>query len=613
MTKKKIINSNPAPYPNTNTAEINAVRKFVEILDVDRVKPDVKFLDKFPNTDGTVELVNDSQIPIGKLDVQIKNLDKKNENKPKYQCEKSFLAFCEQSILPVLLVVVDTNNSIAYWQHIDKITLLDLSKRLKKDTVNLNFSKDNSIQKGKVLYIKQWTEIIEGYQKKLYDYDLLEIQNAKLKLEFGEIQKATNISVGKTDPIFREIHLFLDFFNRLLDGDFLTVKNILYPNYWKIGVGISSYQDNSAQFTLYPVSYDLNDVLIKQYLSEDDLYLQKILSYIGFYRENPIKSRPKQYAYELIENKTKEVLESHPLLIKDPFIASEYILAFINKFYVILGLDYGNTEYSISEIEFSLNTFLPLWVQQTINKSEYKSRREPGFIVIDYIFVHTDPSAIQKISDKVREAIRKGKAPSIDLKIASTDFNMHILLNLIAYLRNSGITTIKREYETRHQVNKTSFHIWEAWGEEKTMKNINVFYNHFIRIYDLLIQTYFPNLKKDLQFYNSFNLLAIVVNFSSDSVDPTPSIDYYYFKSQTNTENKIIIYNSAENEILLKRQNLRNYFTTGITIEGTSYRLVSLTSSILYFIYDETPIFNSIAELLKERLKEYFNDKKNSL
>jgi len=613
MKKERIIDSNPAPYPTTNTSEINAVRTFVSILNIERVKPDIKFLDKIPNSDGTIELVNTSQIPIGKLDVQIKNLDKKNEKSPKYQCDKNFLAFCEQSILPVLLVVVDTKNTIAYWHHIDKPTLVDLAKKIKKETVNLDFNRHNFIQKDDTTHIDKWVEIIESYQEKLYDFDLIKTQNEKLKLDFNELQKVTNISIGKTNPIFKEIHYFLDFYNGLLDNDFLTIKNILYPNYWKIGVGVYSYLDSSAQFTLYPVSYDLNDVLIKQYNSQDEFYLQRVLSYIGHNIENPIKARPKKYAYELIEKNTTEVLERQPFLIKDQFIASEYILAFINKYYVILGLDYSKSEYSISEIEFSLNTFLPLWVQQTIDKSEYKDRREPSVFVIDYIFFHTYPADIQKVSQKVKEAIKKGEKPSIELKITSTDFNIYILLNLIAYLRSSGIDIIKREYETRHQVNKKSYYIWEAWGEEKTVKNIKVFYNHFIRIYDLLTQTYFPNLKNELQFYNNFNLLVIVVDFSRVSLNPSPSIEYYYLKSASNIENKVLIYNLTEKGIPIKRENLRDYFNNDITIEGNSYRLVSLTSSILDFIYDETPILTSINKLLKEQLKEYFNDKKNAL
>ena len=181
MTKKRIINSDPAPYPKTNTSELNAVLDFLTIIDRDRVKPDAKFLDKIPNTDGQVEIVNASQIPLGKLEIQIKNLEEKNRTKPKYQCKNNFLAFCEQSILPVLLILVDTKNSIAYWHHVDKITLENLAKKIKKDSVNLDFNKNNIIQKDNINYIDKWSEIIESYQKKLYDYDFLEMQNEKLK------------------------------------------------------------------------------------------------------------------------------------------------------------------------------------------------------------------------------------------------------------------------------------------------------------------------------------------------------------------------------------------------------------------------------------------------
>jgi len=610
---KKIIDCDPAPYPPTNTPEIKAVITFVGILDIDRAKPDVKFLDKIPNTDGILEIVNTSQIPIGKLDVQIKILEKKNYDNPKYQCQKDFLAYCELSILPVLLILVNTETSIAYWHHLDKSTIIDLSKKIKKASVNLDVKKDNSIQKNNINYIDKWIEIIESYQEKLYDYDLMKERNEKIHSELNELKNVTNTAIGKTNPIFKEIQTFLDYYNGLLDGDFITVKNILYPNYWKIGFGIYKYLDNSAQFTLYPVSYSLNDVLIKQYNSQDEFYLQKVLSYIDHNIENPIKKRPNNYAYELIEKNTKEVLENQPFLVKDQFIANEYILAFIDKYHSILGLDYNNSEYSLSDIEFSFNTFLPLWVEQTINKSEYKDRREPSVFVIDYIFFHTYPADIIKVSEKVKESINNGNKPSIELRITSNDFNIHILLNLIAYLRQKSITIIKREYETRHQVNRPSYYTWEAWGEEKTVKNIKVFYNHFIRIYDLLIQTYFPNLKKDLQFYNDYNLLLIVVDFSRIANSYSPSIEYYYLKSTSNLDSKIIIYNSTEEGIPLRRENLRDYFNNDIIIEGNSYRLKSCSFSVLNFIYDKTPILNSINNLLKERLKKYFDDKKNGI
>jgi len=129
---KRIVDCDPAPYPLTNTPEIKAVVGLIYILDLNCVKPDAKFLDKVPNTDGILELVNQYQTPIGKLEVQIKVLGSKNIETPKYQCSKPFLAFCEQSILPVLLIVVDIQNQIAYWEHISIDIITDLFKKIKK-------------------------------------------------------------------------------------------------------------------------------------------------------------------------------------------------------------------------------------------------------------------------------------------------------------------------------------------------------------------------------------------------------------------------------------------------------------------------------------------------
>ena len=90
---KKIIDANPAPYPKTSTPEYMSVVTLINILDKNRTRFDLNILDKFPNTDGIFEIVTEDQVPIGKLDIQVKILEKKNLKIPKYQCQKDFLAF----------------------------------------------------------------------------------------------------------------------------------------------------------------------------------------------------------------------------------------------------------------------------------------------------------------------------------------------------------------------------------------------------------------------------------------------------------------------------------------------------------------------------------------
>ena len=514
---------------------------------------------------------------------------------------------------------MDTENSIAYWHHIDNATLLLLSQKIKKQTISLLFDKKNIIHKNNGNYINDWIKIIEAYQYKLYDYDLLKNRSALLDWEIKEIRKHSNTAIGKVDPIYVEIHVFLDFYNNLLDYDFLTTKNFLYPNYWKIGFGIYQYLEQSTRFILYPISYSLNDALIKQFDSQELLYSQNAISYIGFNYENPIKFRPKQYAYELIEKNTSEVLKRQPLLVKDEFLANEYILAFIDKFNLILGLENKLQEYLLFEIEYSLYVFLPLWIEQTINILEYKDRKEHNIAYpLDFIYLHTYSNDIKKISDIVKVKINNGVKPTLNIKLFSEEFSIDIIVNLISYLKQIGVDKIRREYENQNAINKSSYYIWESWGEEKTIKNIKLFYSHFPRVYDLLIASYFPNLKKELQFYNEYDLVIIVVDFSKAEINYSPSIDYYYLKSDLQIENRILIYNSNEKNIPLRRENFRDLLDVGsrIQIEGIGYIMKSCSFTVLGSfnnitpIYDKTPMLTAINSLLKDNFKEYFEKKK---
>src|ERR1700722_1739303 len=98
----KIIKTTPAPYPPTASSELDAVTCLLDILDKKLVKPDIKVLDKFPNIDGSIELTNLDQIPIGEFNVQVKTVSQNKDETISYQCTLPFLAYCENSILPVI-------------------------------------------------------------------------------------------------------------------------------------------------------------------------------------------------------------------------------------------------------------------------------------------------------------------------------------------------------------------------------------------------------------------------------------------------------------------------------------------------------------------------------
>ena len=191
-TSKKIIDSNPASYPRTSTPEYDSVVTLIHILNKNRVKFDLNILDKIPNTDGIFELVTESQIPIGKIDIQVKILEKKNHSKPKYQCNKEFLSYCEESILPVLLVVVNVKSEVAYWVHISRNLLEGLSKKLKGKSINVDIPKENLIAKNDTEYLDNWKIILKDYQTRIINYSQIEKELEKIRTQHDALKKISN-------------------------------------------------------------------------------------------------------------------------------------------------------------------------------------------------------------------------------------------------------------------------------------------------------------------------------------------------------------------------------------------------------------------------------------
>ena len=89
----KIINAKPAPYPKSNIPETKAISTFNNIVD-ENVKTDIKNMDKVPNYDGLLEIVDNDQTPIGQFFVQIKKLPEKNSKHPKYRWCPIFRDLC---------------------------------------------------------------------------------------------------------------------------------------------------------------------------------------------------------------------------------------------------------------------------------------------------------------------------------------------------------------------------------------------------------------------------------------------------------------------------------------------------------------------------------------
>lgn len=519
-----------------------------------QISPNIAKGDKEAHIDGYIKITTSEGRSIGKLEVQVKGVSKEDKS-PKYSVKKEFLEYCISNNIPVILILVYVNSKKAFWMHMDEPKCREFLTNIKNNrtkTKHLSFDDTHYIQEGHTQHcISEFIQILEKQKLKLDNYDIERERRIQLENTLIKLNELNNVAIGKSNKIYREIHNFLDFYNKLLDNDFRVLKESLYPDYWKIGIGLIDYNENVVNYVLYPISFEMNDVQIKQFEQANHSILKSFeaIKHCAHFTCNPIKLIPQQYAYKLIKDDIIQMVTGQlniPLIIKDFFLATEHIFDFVNNYYNILNLPYGQSAYTLADIEHSINLKLP---------------------VREYFSVY----------------------PS--LKIT----NIKIIKELIQYLKNINIHEIKRD----------NYYVLFNLEQKDIIKTRKIFYDTVSKIYDLFVKTYFPNLIDELSFFKGCNLLIFTIDFSRAKAFSGIGTEHqYYFKSLTPTTDKIVYY-SAEDSLV---SPIYKYFHEPLEIEGVQYLLKTHTDNILNQC-EPTPIITLIHNLLKSRLSDYLDAK----
>ena len=62
----------PSPYPGYTIKELEAINFFEGLIIRKSIIPHISRLDKIPNTDGHIEILDDQKRPVARLEIQIK-------------------------------------------------------------------------------------------------------------------------------------------------------------------------------------------------------------------------------------------------------------------------------------------------------------------------------------------------------------------------------------------------------------------------------------------------------------------------------------------------------------------------------------------------------------
>ncbi|HAM96543.1 MAG: hypothetical protein UR96_C0017G0013 [candidate division WS6 bacterium GW2011_GWC1_36_11] len=119
------------------------------------ITPELKHGDKFSNIDGSITILESKGgESFGSLEVQVKKLVKK-KTMISYSLKDKFVAYAKKHFeSPPLLIVVDTEQEVAYWVEMNELTL----SQMNGNTVRLD--PQNEISKSDSSYYSQWKKIL---------------------------------------------------------------------------------------------------------------------------------------------------------------------------------------------------------------------------------------------------------------------------------------------------------------------------------------------------------------------------------------------------------------------------------------------------------------------
>ncbi len=512
-----------------------------------RVMPKLYSSDKWPNIDGHIEVQDAGHTLVGRSFVQAKTLP--GDHNLKFACPVSFFSSCE--IDPCFLFGVDNQNGRVYWLYFDANVIKEIDFDGNTSTKTIEFNESQYFDKDKTDYIEEWKKIIRDNQQKFKQYN-------ELKESYELILSSSNRAMGKTDKNFSKIHLFLDELNRGLDHQFQIVKDIFYPKTWKIGLAYYNYEDTKVAYISFPIPIDQNDVQIKEV--DDDLrdkLKQQGLGFTGHFAENPIEVRPREYAKEIIGSKVTSILERQLLNHRGhELLAQETVFNFINSYHDHLDLPKKDS-YPLEEV---------------------KSSKE----------------------------LMRMKNTSL-LSINAKHINLSIFWELLNFLESKQLP-ISRVYKAKDfsRIPNGGW-VWNVFSKPDTEHNLNIVFDNLSSAYEQIILNNFPLLKKDFSLFQEANKILVRYKLKEKYTDfgSGPTYEMFYLKADNNaTQKSIEVIEDSEANTLNKL-----FYSGGpykYEYKGGRYTLLSAQHSVLDFIYDDTPLFSLVYEILVRRVNQYF-------
>jgi hypothetical protein len=153
--------TNPKGFDENDRIERDTIRIIHKCLDYEQIWFDIEDMDKYPNQDGFIEILDTDGVPLGELIVQVKRIPKEKLGEPKKSIDTQTLSYGYVTNAPFILLGVDTINEVIYWKHLSKNWLdsIDLDGA---DHRTVYFPPENQITGADVFELSELKSLAES-------------------------------------------------------------------------------------------------------------------------------------------------------------------------------------------------------------------------------------------------------------------------------------------------------------------------------------------------------------------------------------------------------------------------------------------------------------------
>lgn len=565
----------PRPYPNTDAAEQQAMLTLMNLIDQRLVKADVRTRDKYPNVDGTLELVNDAQVPIGKVEVQVRKI---GDGTKKYSCPSSLVAYSRVSTLPVIFVGVDTSTNQAFWRQIAP-TMPEYKEN--QQSFTLRFEGTDTID-GSLTYLQRWIALIRDYQQRITEFPPLRAEVAnKLKLEGLEPQDK------------EALQRFIEVMNNLLDNDFIAIKELLFPGVWKLGIGLTYPDKENVFYQIYSIPYGEPLPLVCKLegvnFNSAQSNLNPLVQVLG---PRDTLAKPTDKGREWVLERVARVVKGMDFSVYGEKLAGEVLLNFIDTYYRCLGIEPERDRYALGDLENVLNKYLPGICASFIMKSPTRSDGVYSLIDLDQLSSYLVDNDIKPV------LLRDSTASFV---ISSRRCSLRAVYQSLRYLLANQVRNIDRLFARRTVLLSPGPNfIWSGYSRDDETKSVQRILESSIYEYSLLVKGNRLQLPNSPYLDSSTSIVFEYQPGGSVIFQPPRLIEYHLANTLGSLAKVLVFFKGDEGG-----QIDGNKFPI-ITMNGNQYEATFTSVSEAAFFFDRMPLLNRTYAMLRQDLSTQY-------